>query len=50
MLLLMGTMARPGAVLDLQKSQIDFEADLIDLAGGKPQNKKRRPVVKLRRS
>lgn len=47
-LLLLGTLGRPGAVLDLCKSQSDFEFGLIDLnPPGRRQNKKRRPVVRM---
>jgi integrase len=47
-LLLMGALARPGAVRDLDKSQVDFEFGLVDLnPPGRRQNKKRRPVVRL---
>src|SRR6185312_13532146 len=47
-LLLLGTVGRPGAVLDLCKSQADFEFGLIDLnPPGRKQNKKRLPVVRL---
>jgi integrase len=47
-LLLMGTAARPGAVLELDWRQIDFDAGLIDLnPEGRKQNKKLRPVVRL---
>lgn len=46
--ILIGTVARPSAVLDLDWSQIDFENGLVSLnRPGRTQNKKRRPVVKL---
>jgi integrase len=46
--LLVGTLARPSAALQLEWSQVDFEHDLINLnKPGRRQNKKRRPVVKM---
>lgn len=46
--LLIGTCARPSAIMQLDWSQIDFEAGLIRLnAEGRAQNKKRRPVVRM---
>ena len=47
-LLLLGTAARPGAVLDLTRFQCDVERRLIDLnPPGRAQTKKRRPVVPM---
>jgi integrase len=46
--LLIGTMARPSSVFQMDWEQVDFEADLIFLnKPGRRQNKKRRPVVKM---
>ncbi|MDP3078706.1 hypothetical protein [Bradyrhizobium sp.] len=46
--LLIGTLARPSAIMQMDWSQMDFEADLIYLnKPGRKQNKKRRPVVKM---
>lgn len=46
--LLIGTLARPSAIMQLEWSQVDFEHDLINLnKAGRRQNKKRRPVVKM---
>lgn len=43
-----GTAARPRAILDLHRDQIDTEAGIIDLnPRGRKQTKKVRPVVKL---
>jgi integrase len=48
LLLLIATGARPGAVLDLSRFQCDVTRKLIDLQPpGRPQNKKRRPVVPM---
>ena len=47
-LMLIGTAARPKAVLDLHYKQIDFARDIIDLNPiGRSQTTKNRPVVKL---
>ena len=47
-LMLIGTAARPKAVLDLQYGQIDFARDIIDLNSiGRFQTTKNRPMVKL---
>lgn len=47
-LLMMGTSARPDAVRELTREQIDFENGLIRLnPPGRPQTKKYRPTVKL---
>ena len=47
-LLLLGTAGRPAAVLELTREQCDLERGLIDLnPPGRPQTKKRRPVVPL---
>ena len=46
--LLIGTLARPSSILQMDWEQVDFEADLIFLnKAGRRQNKKRRPVVKM---
>jgi len=48
LLLLVGTAARPGAVLDLTRFQCDLERGLIDLnPSGRAQTAKRRPVVPM---
>ena len=48
LLLLLGTAARPEAVLQLTRFQCDLERRLIDLnPPGRVQNKKRRPVVPM---
>lgn len=48
MAFMLGTCARTSAILDLQFTQIDFNAGLIDLnPDGRSQTKKYRPVVKL---
>jgi len=45
---MIGTAARPSAILELTWQQIDFENSIIHLnAQGRKQNKKRRPTVKL---
>jgi integrase len=42
----MTTMARPGAILDLRRSQFDDSAGTLKLnPPGRTQNKKRRPIV-----
>lgn len=42
------TMCRPGAILDLTRSQVDFENGLIDFnPKGRRRNRKRRPILKL---
>ena len=47
-LLLLGTAARPAAVLELTREQCDFDRGLIDLnPPGRMQTKKRRPVVPM---
>ncbi len=47
-LLLLGTAARPAAVLELAREQCDLQRGLIDLnPPGRPQTKKRRPVVSM---
>ena len=47
-LLLLGTAARPSAVLELTREQCDLERGLIDLnPPGRVQTKKRRPVVPM---
>jgi len=46
--LLIGTLARPSSILQMDWEQVDFEADLIFLnKAGRRQNKERRPVVKM---
>lgn len=51
LLMLLGTAARPQAVLDLRYDQIDFERDIIDLNPiGREQTSKTRPTVKLPQS
>ncbi len=48
MLLLVGTAARPSAVLELTRERCDLERGLIDLnPAGRAQTKKRRPVVPM---
>lgn len=48
LLLLIGTGARPAAILDLTFTQIDFQQNLIDLnPKGRTQTQKKRPIVKL---
>tara|TARA_R110001592_G_scaffold7065_6_gene39731 strand:- start:37223 stop:38110 length:888 start_codon:yes stop_codon:yes gene_type:complete len=50
-LLMMGTAARPAAVLELNRFQCNLDAGFIDLnPPGREQTKKRRPVVPLLRS
>jgi len=45
---MLGTAARPSAILDLRWEQVDFENGVVRLnADGRQQNKKRRPTVKL---
>ena len=47
-LIALNTLARPSAILELEPNQIDFERGLVNLnPQGRPQNKKRRPVVRL---
>lgn len=47
----LGTMARPEAILELTRDQLDFENRLIRLnPSGRVQNKKRRPVVPMPRN
>ena len=46
--ILIGTLARPSAIFQLDWSQVDFETGLIFLnPPGRTQTKKRRPVVKM---
>ena len=46
--LLLGTLARPSAILQMDWVQVNFEANLIYLnKPGRRQNKKRRPVVRM---
>ena len=46
-----GTLARPAALLELQRSQIDFENRLINLnQTGRRQNKKYRPALPMART
>jgi integrase len=48
LLLLFNTLSRPGALLELQPFQIDFEHRLIDLnPPGRAQTKKRRPILPI---
>ena len=45
---MLGTAARPSAILDLRWEQVDFVNGIVQLnADGRKQNKKRRPTVKL---
>jgi integrase len=47
-IILIGTLARPSAILQLDWSQVDFDTGLIFLnRPGRAQTKKRRPVVKM---
>ena len=47
-LMMLGTLSRPGAILDLTRFQCDLEQGLINLnPSGRKQTKKRRPIVPM---